>query len=115
LRDVARWFATALERWDEVQGKTLIAQGPEQLTFAKAGRRFANNTGRRALSVPRQAFALGGWASPRMRTLHELFRYYDREDEPMLSQETWRLLGEPQVSFDHFLAGLETWFDAHEK
>lgn len=112
VRDVAYWFVEALDRWETVQGKALVAQGPARLSFAEAAERFARKTGRRVIPAPRQLFALGAPFSSRMRTLHELFRYYDRAPERLQAQETWDLLGRPQVQFDDFLAGLDSWFDA---
>jgi uncharacterized protein YbjT (DUF2867 family) len=106
LDDVAQWLATSVTRFDAVAGQALIAQGKDALTFAKAGQKVSAATGRGLTRLPVGALAPAGWFSPRWRTVHELFRFYDRGPELFEAEPTWRLLGEPQVTFDAFVRTL---------
>jgi uncharacterized protein YbjT (DUF2867 family) len=106
LDDVAHWLATSVTQFDAVSGQALIAQGRDALTFAEAGQKVSAATGRGLTRLPVVALAPAGWFSPRWRTVHELFRFYDRGQEPFEAEPTWRLLGEPQVTFDAFVQTL---------
>jgi uncharacterized protein YbjT (DUF2867 family) len=112
LADIGRWFAVALERWPDIAGRTLVAQGPEPLTFADAGRLYAERINAKTAPLPWPLLGLASWANPRFRTLYELFRYYNRADEVLQAQDCWALLGPPQVDFRTFLESLGTERDA---
>lgn len=103
VNDLGRWAAAGLERWPEVSGLLLDAQGPERLTFRDAGRRYAEVIGARTIPLP--VAVLGGAApfSRRQRTLWELFRHSGRSDQSLRSDRLHELLGPPRVDFASFL------------
>ena len=102
-RDVGAWFAAALRRWDSVEGKTMTAQGPDAVSIREVGHRYANARKLTPVPLPLVGLEVEGDNDPQSRTLHEMFRYYNRRDEPFLAQETWNILGEPQVDLESFL------------
>lgn len=101
-RDVGAWFAAALQRWDRVEGETMTAQGPDALSIREAGHRYANVSGLTPVPMSLDTLQAAGQDDPQRRTLHEMFRYYGRQDEPFVARETWDILGKPQVNLESF-------------
>lgn len=102
LADLARWMSAAV-RDERALGKTLTAQGRDAVTMPDAAERLAQAAGARVVHVPTDGVVPPGAPEGLVQTLRELFRYYDRAPEPLLAQELWDVLGEPQVSFDAFV------------
>lgn len=103
LSDMGRWISNALTRFNTISGMILTAQGRDALSFAEAAEKIATATGLSVLQLPIEDVIPPGSSLGLQRTLRELFYYYDREPEPFEAQELWRILGEPQCSFDEFV------------
>lgn len=102
LNDMALWMSRAVSRFEQVRGKTLTVQGRDGLTFQKAATIMSEATGSQLLHLPVDGVAPPGSSPELQRTLHELFRYYDRYNEEFEAGELWQLLGAPENSFDQF-------------
>jgi uncharacterized protein YbjT (DUF2867 family) len=105
LEDLARWMSRAIES-PQVENLTLTVQGMDALTVPQAAAKLAHATNANVISVPIDGLRPPGMPDSMVRTLHELFHYYEHAPELFEADELWRHLGRPEVSFDDFVMRL---------
>jgi NAD(P)H dehydrogenase (quinone) len=106
LDDMTRWISSAVTS-PSVANRVLTAQGAEALTIPEAAARLAAVTGGQVIRMPVEGVRSLDAPTDMVRTLVELFTYYERAPEPFEADELWRSLGAPTVSFDAFARSLE--------
>jgi len=98
-RDAAHQICNAIERWDDVRGRTFVLQGPEALSIREAVRTW-NRHGRsrlRTLPVPSWLLGAAGLVHAESRFVAQLMRFYGARRETFAARTTWDLLGAPRV------------------
>ena len=102
--DYARQVLSALRQSNTLKQHTFNVQGREAFTFTQAVQHYvqASAQGFSTGYLPLWTLRLGGWFSAEQQAHYELLRHYNQRYERFISAETWRLLGEPQLTLEQF-------------
>lgn len=105
-KDFAAQVVTALEKRSLVENRSFNVQGLEALTFAEAARRYAAAQPQKlqTLRLPLALLRLLGLWNAEQHSIYELMAHFDQRQERFVSEDTWQLLGKPQIRFDDFAA-----------
>jgi len=83
-------------------------QGPEAVSVKQAMEKFVRNYDPtlKTRIVPLWLIQALGLFNPKMKFIGHLFAYFSRHEDPFYADETWRDLGRPMMTIEHFAKGL---------
>ena len=107
-KDYARMVCRAIEQETATLGQTFTVQGAEPMTMEAAARMMIE------IAKPDHEFTrvplttLEQWAksTAQWQFVLELMRHYDNRQEIFESEQTWRVLGAPEMTMEKFMSAL---------